>query len=296
MRHLVSLLTAIALLGLFGSPGLAAERKKPVTPGTHWEPGHRDSWEPARTPPPGLKDHWDIAPETFWFFYEEPSLAVEWEGWMYGIRTSYTQHSPKNHLMGSLEGRYAVGGVDYDGFLSNGTPHTDSGTDHFFEIRGKGGYDWAAGKIVTTPFLGIGFRYWLDDLESANAYERNIRYLYSPIGVAMTYAVSDRWTWGMELEYDFFWRGWVTSHLSDVNASFNDPKNRQKNGYGVRGSLSVERLVNKGLSVSVKPFIRYWRIDDSDTSAVTFAGTLIGAGQEPANKTIESGLEITFAY
>ena len=238
---------------------------------------------------------WEVAPEVYWFFYKEPSLSVEWEGWMYGVKTSFTQRNPKNHAMTRLEGQFATGNVDYDGSLSNGAPHTDTGTDYFFEGRGIVGYDWPVGKDTVTPFLGLGFRYWQDALESSFAYQRDVRYLYSPIGLEMTH-VGETWRVGFRAEYDLFWRGWVTSQLSDVNSSLSDVSNRQEQGFGARGSVYFQKHLNRNFSLSIEPFIRYWDIDDSDEAPITFAGILIGSGQEPANKTIESGLRVSVVF
>ena len=245
--------------------------------------------------PKGQQGIWEVAPEVYWFFYEEPSLSVEWEGWMYGVRSSYTIHSQTHPFVTRVEGHYAVGNVDYDGSLSNGTPHTTSGTDQAAEITGTVGYDISGGKHLASLYAGAGFRYWFDSLNSSASYDRHVRYLYSPIGLEMT-QVNQTWRVGFRAEYDIFWRGWVTSQLSDVNSSLSDVTNRQEDGFGVRGSVYFQRPLNQNVSFSVEPFIRYWDIDESNKSPITFGGVLIGSGQEPANKTIESGLQISIVF
>ena len=238
---------------------------------------------------------WEVAPEVYWFFYEEPSLSVEWEGWMYGVKGSLTSHSQANPFSSRMEGRYAIGNVDYDGSLTDGTPHTTSGTDQTAEVAGTVGYDISGGRDLAILYAGAGFRYWFDDLDSSSSYARRVRYLYSPIGLEMT-QVNQTWRVGFRAEYDIFWRGWVTSQLSDVNPSLSDVSNRQDGGYGVRGSVYFQRRLNRNTSLSIEPFIRYWDIDASDKAPITFAGILIGSGQEPANRTIESGLQISLVF
>jgi len=252
--------------------------------------------EEAVEPPLIPRSFWEIAPESYWFFYEEPDIFIKMEGWMYGLRASMTQRSEANRLMGRFEGRYASGRVDYEGSLSDGTPHDDKGTDHIFELRGFFGYDWPSEQGLITLLTGLGYRFWYNHLESVNAYERNVSYLYSPIGLEGTYAFNEKWRIGASVEYDLFWQGWVKSNLSDVSSAFGDVENTQDSGFGVRGSLSIQHVFNQSVTFSVEPFIRYWDIENSDTSAVTFLGFIIGSGYEPANKTLEAGLTLSFLF
>ncbi len=47
---------------------------------------------------------------------------------------------------------------------------------------------------------------------------------------------------------------------------------------------------------SIYSFFRYWDIDKSDTATGTFAGVLKFQAYEPANKTTEIGLGITYKF
>lgn len=262
--------------------------------------GPREIWEfpPEELPPPPKPKNYtlEFAPEAYWFFYDEPSLSVDDKGVMYGARLAFTQRKERVPLVTRAEGRYAIGRVDYDGSLQDGTPHTTSGTDWTFEGQVAFGYDIMPGKTTVTPFVGVGYRYLLDNLESANAYERSIEYLYSPIGIEIVAPFGESWTWGMKGEYDLFWRGWVDSHLEDVNPSFNTVQNIQDSGFGARVALFLRRTINQKRTLSIEPFIRFWDIDDSNTAPLTFSGVLIGSGVEPANQTIESGLQVSIIY
>jgi len=244
------------------------------------------------------RNTFEIVPETFWYHYEEPTISIKDEAVMYGIRASYTRHKepPINPFMYRLEGRYGAGRVHYDGSLSDGTPHKDEGSDYIYEVRGVIGYDTEIREAIITPFIGLGFRYLYDKLESRFAYERNIRYLYIPVGVESAAFLNQNWVWGIRAEYDLLVRGWVKSHLSDVTPLFNDIENVQHRGTGARGSFYLKREINDKMSLSIEPFVRYWGIDDSDTAPRTFAGTLIGGGYEPKNWTLESGLQISLIF
>jgi len=295
----VFLLILLISLSIFFCPTRSsfADAVKEIGPREIWEPfPKREQHRPVEFFPSLKNFHFEIAPEAHWFFYEEPSLSVKWKGILYGARAAIIEQVEKYPVVAKGEIHYAIGRVDYDGFLSNGTPHTDEGTDWFFDGRMNFGYEFIAGRTSIIPFLGLGYRYWLDDLESANAYERDVRYLYSPIGFEINDDLGRGWSWGIAGEFDFFWRGWVDSHLEDVNASFNTVKNVQDSGYGARGSLYVRRNLGKTTSISIEPFVRYWDIDESNTAPVTFTGVLIGSGVEPANHTIESGLQISVLF
>ncbi|MFH1858241.1 MAG: hypothetical protein ABH845_04990, partial [Candidatus Omnitrophota bacterium] len=137
-------------------------------------------------------------------------------------------------------------------------------------------------------YVGWGYRYWFNDGESSSSYERNIRYSYSPIGIEGTIPLNENWCWGMRAEYNLFWKGWVKSHLSDVDPAYNDADNTQDTGFGVRGSLYFKRSVESGILISIEPFIQYWDVDDSDISP--------DGGYEPANRTLESGLQLSIGF
>ena len=44
----------------------------------------------------------------------------------------------------------------------------------------------------------------------------------------------------------------------------------QKNGYGLRGSVQMQKQVNQFLSLAVEPFVRYWNIAESDSTDVSY--------------------------
>ncbi|MBU2541765.1 MAG: hypothetical protein KJ593_07670 [Candidatus Omnitrophica bacterium] len=230
------------------------------------------------------------------FSYEEPPINIEDEGDFYGVFGVLTRRSKSDCLISRVEGRFAYGRVDYDGSLSNGTPHTDEGDDYTAEIRGLLGRDFQRADSTITPFVGFGYRYLNDQLESIYAYEREITYLYSPVGFETSTPLGQDWTWGVRAEYDIFWSGVVKSHLSDVDASLNDLRNEQDNGYGVRGSVYLKKKINEKFQLSIEPFFRYWEIEDSNLALITVSGTVVSAGYEPANRTKEYGLKVSLIW
>lgn len=250
--------------------------------------------QPIKTPE--VQYTFEIGPEFYSFHYDEPTIDVEEEAFLSGVQAAVTGRSKSNALMGRVEGRFVAGRVDYDGSLSDGTPWTDKGDDFAFEFRGLVGRDFKMGESRITPIFGVGYRYLNDNLESQYAYEREIRYTYSPIGFEVLSPIVGGWSLGVHAEYDIFWQGIVKSHLSDVNPSYSNVRNEQDSGFGARASVCLNKKIGEKLSLSIEPFIRYWDIDRSNIAQITYSGYIIGYGYEPRNRTEEYGLKISLAW
>lgn len=238
-----------------------------------------------------LKKHTiEVGPEIFYFAYKEPDLDVKEEGALYGLLASYTYH---NKVMLKIEGRGSFGWVDY-----SNSGKIDDILDYTLEIRGTGGYDFAILKpIILTPYIGIGYRYLNDDASGkisttgAIGYERESNYLYSPIGLTFIFPLGRNWFVEGTGEYDYFWWGEQKTHLSDADPRLSDSSNRQKHGYGLRGSIAFQKKYGK-LIFEGKPFIRYWNVHESKnrTQIVSVVPPLIVTTFEPKNNTTEAGV------
>ncbi len=240
------------------------------------------------------KTELDIGPEIYSYTYTEPGL-MEDKGYLYGLAASYSYYGD---AFFRLDGRLATGKVDY---RSNGTGSMDNIDYHVFEIRGLLGKDFIlAGEKVITPYLGLGYRYLLDDSggrissTGAGGYDRESNYYYLPVGLELFSELTDAWSEVFTLEYDYFLMGEQESHLSDANPNYNDVSNGQNDGYGWRASIRFQREYKQGAALVVEPFVRYWNIDWSDPAVITDAGTPVGIGYEPTNKTREIGIKVVW--
>ena len=243
------------------------------------------------------QSNFKIGFDTRYIDYEEDHFMEE-DGWMYGIFGSYIYHG-NNELMFETSLNFVFGEIDYDGQTQAGTPVRADTDDWIFEWRGLIGKDYRfKGSSVITPFTGVGYRYWNDDIDFPGAYEREIQYWYLPIGVKATSASIGNWTWGMSVEYDLFLGGEVKSHFSDIHPAFNDPENDQDfgDGYGVGLSLQFSRKLSNYYGVSIDPYIRYWDIDESDASTLTAYGIPIGYVIEPENNTTVYGMRLNITF
>ncbi len=236
---------------------------------------------------------WEVGPEISHITYEEPGVMEE-KGFMYGIAGSYAYH---NIYMLKVEGRYSFGQVDYK---NSGT--IDDIDNSIFEFRGLGGYDFRMSETsILTPYIGFGYRYLKDDVggmtssTGALGYERESKYYYSPIGIETITKLDNGWSLGLTVEYDYFWKGIQKSHLSDVDASISDMENDQNDGYGLRGSIKLQKKSEK-IDFIIEPFIKYWDIEKSEVSAITVAGSIWGYGWEPENNSTEFGIKFAVKF
>ena len=235
--------------------------------------------------------------DSLYFKYEEPGYMEE-DGVLFGFAGSYIYHG-NNHLMLDADVSLVFGELDYDGQTQDGTPAKAATEDSIFETRGLIGYDfYLPNNFVFTPFVGIGYRYWNDDIGGSGGYEREIRYLYSPLGARFLQVIDANWSWGLNLEYDLLLSGEVKSHLSDVHPAFDDVENDQDfgDGYGVGFSVMINRKISDRFGLSFEPYIKYWDIDRSNVSYWTVQDIPVASGIEPANETTAIGLRVYFTF
>lgn len=249
------------------------------------------------------KSKWEIGTEVSCIKYKEPAVMRE-KGMMYGVTGSYTYNgnlpftlkSEDNYSL-KFEGRAAWGRVDY-----RNSGAIDDIKDYLLELRLLGGYSYLLfNKIKFTPFAGLGYRYLNDDMSgrvsSTNAYgyERESNYVYTPLGAEASVNLKNNWVLGLSGEYDIFWYGRQISRLSDVDPGYNDIRNQQRKGKGIRGSLKLQKRL-PGYDVSLEPFVRYWSIKRSNDGDWTYYGTLIGYGVEPKNNSTEVGCKLAVGF
>lgn len=240
------------------------------------------------------KHTWEIGPEISHIRYEEPDVMEE-NGIMYGIGASYAYH---NGVMLKGEIGYSYGYVDY-----KNSGETDNIEDYLFEMRVLAGYDFSIYESsIITPYIGFGYRWLYDDWggmttsTGANGYDRESQYYYIPIGIETFSDISNGWFFGITAEFDYFLEGKQTSYLSNADpVLYSDAANKQKDGYGFRGSLKFQK---KGENVGyvIEPFIRYWKIDKSELDHVTWNGVPNTSVVEPENKSTQFGIILTVVF
>ena len=246
----------------------------------------------------------EVGPEIYHFAYSEPE-TMDQDGYMYGGYLRYIWRRPTQEAlivnMVAIEGRGSYGLVDY---TSNNSGTVPDEVNFCYESRllfGKDYYPESFSNMMITPFVGVGYRYLNNDSSGSNSstgalgYERESKYVYSPIGVAVKLKDSGSWSVSFTGEYDLFWWGEQISHLSDVSIAYSDVKNYQKNGYGVRAAVQIKSEGQKA-NIIIEPFMRYWSIKKSDTGDLRYNNSVIGVAWEPKNNTTEIGGKIALQF
>ena len=234
--------------------------------------------------------------------YKEPSVMKE-EGSMQGITGSYTYFGwfpptpeENDRSMLKLEFKYSSGRVDYE---NSGT--IDDIKDQMIEARCLFGTVLYDNKTAVVPYIGFGYRYLNDDTKGkvsstgALGYERESNYYYLPIGSTFFFDLNGGLFFEANLEADVLIKGKQVSRIGDVDPSYNNLSNRQRNGYGLRGSLKL-RTEFIGCALIVEPFIRYWNIKKSEDAYLTYSGFIVGYGYEPRNNSTEYGLRLSARF
>jgi len=237
----------------------------------------------------------DFGMEVSRFEYKEPLMRER--GNLWGIVGDYA-FRPHDFML-KLDGRFSLGDLGYSSPVSG----TLNGIrDYNVETRFAFGLDYkVSDKACFTPFVGVGFRYLFDGQGGkttdvgAYGYDRESHYLYSPAGLESMFRLKAGWSLGLSGEYDILWHGWQYSKLGDIDPGFNTLANNQNKGWGTRGSLKVVKNLGK-VDLSVEPFFRYWRIQQSNLTVITYYGVPAEYGFEPNNRTIEWGSRLGIRY
>jgi hypothetical protein len=236
------------------------------------------------------KHTFELGGEISYATYKEPGVLKE-KGIMYGGVGSYTFH---NKIMLKVEGRATFGKLNY--YALEGVPVPEnSNRDYMWEVRGLGGYDFSILKsFIFTPFLGIGYKYFNDDV-LPRPYERESDYIYSPIGIGFITGLGNGWSIGGTGEYDYFWWGKQTSHpIDELPGLILDIESHLKNAYGLRGSVTLEKRYKKVIFEG-GPFIRYWNVKKLEPVSLNY-----GIPLEPSwiskNHSIEVGFKLAVDF
>lgn len=231
-------------------------------------------------------------------YFEWHEKGVTIDGPLYGVCGTYAYHGD-NRVMANASLTLSYGELEYDGFTWSGSAAHANTEDSRVEFRGLAGYDWrVTEKLIVTPFVGLGYWYWNNDIKGSGGYERETTYWYCPFGVQTTSPLSHNGEWGVAAEYDLFLGGEVQSHLSDADSGFNNPKVNLKagDGYGVRCSVWVAAKMGEGFRLRIEPFVTYWNIEESNSTKLELNGTTIGNVFEPSNDTTSYGVRLSMEF
>lgn len=243
------------------------------------------------------------------YTYREPHMdtPISIKGRMQGFNAKYTylgfmaDKSGSEDTFLTVDFRYMAGSTDYDGWLQSTppTPHTveDIG-DYYWEGRVLFGQAfYATDSLSLLPYFGLGYRFLRDHSgKSEGGYDRDSHYIYIPLGADVKWNLGGGWTWALNAEFDWFFKGRQISRMSDVDPNYSDVSNQQDQGYGLRLSTRFQKDFAR-VGVFVEPFWRYWHIQNSDWQPLEYKGMLTPyALKEPFNTTREYGLKAGLVF
>jgi hypothetical protein len=146
---------------------------------------------------------------------------------------------------------------------------------------------------LATIYTGIGYRYLNDQANvMPGGYLRESNYIYLPAGCQLDdIKINDNWNLGIEAEFDLLLWGMQETYLSDYLFILDDTNHEQNQGYGYRGSLEFKQKSKNGIFI-IKPFIRYWEIEESESEHAGFGIFVV----EPDNETTEAGIQFIWMF
>jgi hypothetical protein len=230
--------------------------------------------------------------------YKEPGLMREY-GKLYGVNFSYTAINQTSRLAYNFEGEIVFGRLLYDGGSQNIatgviTPFTAGTSDYIFNTRGTIGlYRELNSSLSLTPYLGLGYRDLNDKTDGSGSYNRNISYIYVPLGGQIAARFGDTNSFSFAADFDLA-VGTVVSKLSDLNSSNPDITNHNA-GFGYRLVASFKHNFGRW-SGHLQPFYQKWKMNKSDDVSIGFTkadgstGTLVLS--EPVNESDFIGFNI----
>lgn len=221
-----------------------------------------------------------------------PMLGV-WGHW--GYQTTWYK--------GLLDGNIFLGSLDYNGAVCSLT--TGKCSDYSaktFDVISKFTHRFS---FEVSPevdlFVGAGLRSLYDRGDGSVFYTRLGNYYFLPLGSRIKF-LTDGNPQGahyfVDLEYDVFLKGTMTSRISEVNSSMSDIEHQQNTGYGLQISAGYQQSwVEQSHPMQIQVFYEKWRVEASDTvsqyssvSRVTYYYT------EPKNFTESYGVKVGWGF
>lgn len=232
-----------------------------------------------------------IAYEYGYDYYNEPNVMSEM-GHLSGLNAAFEARPAEAVLMFRISGEFLFGGLAYDGALHDNKtdktiPWTSTSNDFMYTLKavmGLPAVTWDGGNFG--PFVGVGSRYLNDQLQGRGSYEREISYLYLPLGLETRFLMSHERSLTLTAEYDRFLGGTVKSHLTDTGHS-RDVENTQAEGSGYRVVADLASPFGEHTDLHIAPYYQHWEVGDSDKVLMDQR-----YWREPKNSTEQIGVVI----
>lgn len=242
----------------------------------------------------------ELGLETYRETYEEfvdGRKFMQEEARMVGLTGSATVHIDDASSV-KFGFRYARGKSDYTGAYQGetyGSLTSDGQTRSAAELRAAYQFHQNFGNVQVIPSIGLGYRRLTDYLEEAQGgggYHRVNQLTFATVGIEARIPMGGRWKIAPKVGYNHL--------LWGQQESGGILRNIQRKGYGFDVSADVSTKFGAQADFKVTPFLRYWKIRDSDAApyaTYTQGGqTYVVYGMEPQNKTTEVGVNLNLNF
>jgi len=195
-----------------------------------------------------------------WKEYDGSSQILKESGPLYGLGVS-SAFNPMSQLKVRGKAEILGGQIDYEGQTQAGAPANTNVNHVAVKVEGTAGWQFPVEKDITVePFLGLGYRWWIRDLndsDTALGYVEKWRSLYTKAGVRGDYSVSKDLSAFAEVGAKLPVYNSMTVELSKFGLSDIDLKPGKKASafatVGVRYSLFTASVFYEGMRFSKSP-------------------------------------------
>lgn len=208
-----------------------------------------------------------------------------------GISGSFTQVLPNDWYWGG-DARMAWGATTF----SSATRGSNSASpETLTDIRFTVGRDLQLGKVVLSPYAGLGYRSLVSFL---NGYTtsghispaRDSTLVYLPLGLTHRFRLGPDARIASTLEYKHLLQGTQRTKYTDIAGYTNDLNVTQNKGRGMR--LGLARETSRW---SAGVYYHYWDIQESELGTYANTTTVFSA-TEAHNISREVGIQIKFQF
>lgn len=227
----------------------------------------------------------------------EGTTVVRDDGPMVGLTLGYVETIGNDwFLRARVDG--ASGEIDY---RSDDGAKLDDVRQSVGHIELHVGRDFVSRKGITLGiFAGVGARALRDESggrvasDGAAGYDREVGYAYVPIGASLSLPVGDRARLAVTGQYDHVFRGRARSKLSQTGAGLPDLTLAANRGHAFELAATMSLPTGRH-AIAFGPFVRHWRIRQSRSIDLAVPEGVV-TFFEPANRTTEAGLRVSFGF
>lgn len=234
-----------------------------------------------------------ISPKVIYFSYHEQ--IMDETGYLAGVNTEVTHTTNQGYFFG-LEAEGLGGELRYEGMYSDGTGLNCDTHDFLFQSTAAVGKKFTMSSWQLTPYTGLKYRYWRDDIIAEGGYLRQISQFYLPVGLNTQYKFNNSWNVKVKMEGSLLIAGRVYSNLSDVGNGYSDITNHQNfaSGAGSRISATLENK-SEGYSLGISPYFEWYEVKTSKKASSQIGDQPVKF-IEPHNTTWMLGLSCSLSF